>query len=214
MRFVNLNLFLTTLLMETDKPFVLVKPTVTCPPIIAFMGTRNWGDALDNINIKPQKWPINSKINGKVHGGFARHTLNLLESERLKQFTRDYDEFIISGHSLGGAIATLYASFIVSNGKSIESIHTFGAPRIASEQFLNIYRMQNLEEITFRYVIDGDPVSQFSPIYMHLGKEIKLSLPHENRKTKFAFLKPHDLKSYNEAVHQIPTNFQSWIFLP
>lgn len=211
MRLISLNNFLTTLLMETNNPFVLVKPTFTCPPIIAFMGTRTLDDVIDNINIRPRNWPTYSKQCGKVHGGFAYHTLNLSEKKILKDFTNDYDDFIVSGHSLGGAIATLYASLLVSQGKKIDSVYTFGAPRIASKRFLNIYKKQYLEDITFRYVIDGDPVSRFTPIYMHLGKEITLSPPFD--KNDGNLLKNHDLKSYHKAMNQMDSNLHSWILI-
>tara|TARA_B100000787_G_C16137941_1_gene270573 strand:- start:205 stop:414 length:210 start_codon:yes stop_codon:yes gene_type:complete len=58
MTVIKLHNLLTLLLMETEKPIVCVKPSLNRPPIIAIMGTRNWGDVLTDVNIKPKRWPV------------------------------------------------------------------------------------------------------------------------------------------------------------
>lgn len=207
MKVMNINSLLTILLMETENPYVLVEPSIFRPPIIAFMGTRNIYDIFDNINVKPRLWPMKSHQRAPVHGGFARHTMKLLKTPDLQEFIQSYDEPIISGHSLGGAVATLVASQLYSDGKNVKSVHTFGAPRIASRKFLNSYNSQGLGSRTWRYVIEGDPVSKYSPFYMHLGNEVKFARVYQD------FIRNHDLLTYQKKIKDDP-HVDSWTVWP
>ncbi|NRA82869.1 MAG: hypothetical protein HRU22_03515 [Gammaproteobacteria bacterium] len=68
----------------------------------------------------------------------------------------NYTKFIIAGHSLGGAIATLAGSYLLEMGIKSQniSVYTFGAPPIARTDFcehyqhkLNIYRLVNSNDM-------------------------------------------------------------------
>ena len=205
----KLNHLLTFLLMETDKSVVCVTPSLTRPPIIAVMGTRSIGDLLSDVNIRPRYWPTGAKDAGFVHGGFAKHAKKILKRQDVIEFVNEYPEPIVAGHSMGGAAAALIASSLVFEGKSVKSVHTFGAPRMVTQNFLDFYNKQGIGSRTWRYVVRGDPVSTFSPIYKHVGNEVILDSPQ-----KGINLKNHDLSSYRIATDDLPSNTNEWMAWP
>ncbi|KNH06342.1 lipase domain protein [Perkinsela sp. CCAP 1560/4] len=83
-------------------------------------------------------------------------------------------EIIITGHSLGGAIANLCAHSIASRFQVSPTVYTFGSPRIGNTQFRRLY--DELVPNTFRIVNQSDIVSRFN-IMMdnpHVGCEIAI----------------------------------------
>jgi predicted lipase len=56
----------------------------------------------------------------------------------LKTKFPDYD-IILTGHSLGAAVATLSAVDLIKNGTSV-SLYTFGSPRVGNKEFADYVR--------------------------------------------------------------------------
>lgn len=72
------------------------------------------------------------------------------------------DELYFTGHSLGGALATLAAVFIDSMPHPLV---TFGAPRVGNQEFCSY-----LPDETYRFVNAGDPVPYLPPNIPKLNK--------------------------------------------
>ena len=70
-------------------------------------------------------------------------------------------QIVITGHSLGGALAILAAADLVPYYGRIHSIYTFGQPRIGNQQFAEWF--QNLHQNTFRIVHYADVVPHMAP---------------------------------------------------
>lgn len=157
-------------------------------PIISFSGTQNFKQILDHdLNFLPTKW----EPKGKAHSGFAKRSIKLINE--IEYFIEENDDFIISGHSLGGAIAVLCASRITTNGKNVVGVYTFGTPKIGNEEFKEYYIHQNLWKKTKNYVFPRDFVRKLPPfIYKQIGDEIELYSDVKN------LLKTHDIKSYSK----------------
>ena len=162
-------------------------------PVIAFTGTNTVKDLFfDDLNIRPISWP-NFESDAKVHGGFAIRTNRLLED--LHNFIEDSDNFVLGGHSLGGACAILSASYLVSIGKKVDNVYTFGVPCVGSKKFQDYYKKQGLWERTFNYVTTKDPIVNRIPrLYKPIGQYIDVPCDYESS------LKQHDIDTYYDLL--------------
>ena len=157
--------------------------------VISFRGTINARDALTALNVKLCGVEIDSSGNWipgreqmKIHTGFLKqylavrqHLLEVLANEHLCE----NDEIYITGHSLGGALASLAAIDIFNLCKSTGSkvnVITFGAPRVGDNQFVSQFKNVVIPESSFRIYKDRDPIPQIlmSPHYFHVGNGICL----------------------------------------
>jgi len=94
---------------------------------------------------------------GKVHSGFHK-AYNLIEldiNQALREFV-DYPLFI-TGHSLGGALATIAAKRINHLGGNA-ACYTFGAPRVSDD-----YWLMTMKTPVYRVVNSSDGVTMIPP---------------------------------------------------
>ena len=206
MKVLTLQNLLAMILADSEKPYILVEPSFTSPAILGFVGSRNLQDFRQNIKVTPQEWPPNDP-HGTVHSGFASKLKTLLKNyKEIREFTDEYDDIILTGHSLGGAISTLFASQLVSEQTKIKSVHTFGAPPVSSQEFKQYYKTQGLYSTTFRYTTPRDPVTNLIPFYNHLGNKILLPYNDKSR------LKHHDMETYKKLIKKM--DMEEWILFP
>ena len=137
--------------------------------VVSFRGTENVQDWMTNLQYSltpaevPQ--PAGSELTGKVHQGF----LNAFRSvrgqvDRYLPWAEGLPVFI-TGHSLGGALATLGAAHL--SGWGLAACYTFGAPRVGNKGFSS-----GLRTPFYRVVNPGDPVPHIpTPLqgYRHAG---------------------------------------------
>ncbi|KAH8125470.1 hypothetical protein ACSS6W_009102 [Trichoderma asperelloides] len=84
-------------------------------------------------------------------------------------------KIVTTGHSLGGAVATLAAATLRTQGYNID-IYTYGSPRVGNDVFANFVTAQPGGE--FRVTHFDDPVPRLPPIlfdYRHVSPEYWLS---------------------------------------
>jgi pimeloyl-ACP methyl ester carboxylesterase len=140
---------------------------------------HNWETNLDaRLLEKPQR-----------HNGFHRAWESMkdgvctwLAGHKLKRIT-------LTGHSLGGAIATV-AALDLATDWSIDEVVVFGCPRVGSDEFANYYS-QRLGAITVRYVKTTDLVPRVPWEFMgysHVGTCVYLNRHGERVKTPRALL--------------------------
>jgi len=162
-------------------------------------------------------------IKGRIHGGFgsvfreemiglsSMHSLLQGLAGRAVRCASDGTagepiKVIVTGHSLGGALALLGASYMQSILPRSRGISfpvygvTFGAPRVGNRGFVDgITRVIPANRL-FRVVHGNDPVPVL-PIplpfgYRHAGTKIKVG----GRRTFPLSLADHGMKKYAEAV--------------
>lgn len=114
---------------------------------------------------------------GHVHSGFAHYTRQDRMFERVKaaiDLLPSSRRLLITGHSLGAALATLMASWAPS-----AHLYTFGSPRVGTAAFKRALKNPTL----MRYVNCCDVVCRVPPAtplgYTHVG-----TLAYINRKGK------------------------------
>jgi triacylglycerol lipase len=115
----------------------------------------------------------------KVHMGFSRSLASV--ASLLREATRDWSKALfVTGHSLGGALAMLYADSCESHPP--KSVYTFGQPRCGNGQFALQYDAR-LGERTFRLRNKADIVphlphfdfgwpSSPADTYWHAGTDV------------------------------------------
>ncbi|MEM7538944.1 MAG: trypsin-like peptidase domain-containing protein, partial [Chloroflexota bacterium] len=130
--------------------------------LIAFRGTQEVADWLNNINV------LNTaKAYGNVHTGFYRgfravkialeRTLNSLSPRRV----------FLTGHSLGGALATIAAAEW-QGSYPITGVYTFGQPAVSRGAFSRFFS-NHYNDTFFRFVNENDIVARVPHGYHHAG---------------------------------------------
>lgn len=140
---------------------------------VIFQGSQEDRDWLDNINFVKKELnkissfeSINSKI--EVHSGFLRQYLNIKDIVENQINENGYNNIIIIGHSLGGAIATL-CSFDLSlnyKNKKIKCV-TLGSPRVGNRDFVKSYN--NIVLDSTRITNEDDPVVKVPWMLLNYG---------------------------------------------
>ena len=126
-----------------------------------------------------------------MHRGFARRTEKLYRQE--KGYFDDNDNFVLGGHSLGGACAVLLASLLNEEGKRVENVYTFGMPRFVSAEFREYYKQSGLDSVSRHYTTPRDPVVYKIPyIFDAIGDYEVVPCDEEDS------LSHHDMSSYSK----------------
>ncbi len=124
--------------------------------LIATRGTASIRDALTDMNAGLQKSPSGFA----VHAGF---------NDSFNSFKQDIDKFLNKngavgtvhcvGHSLGGALATLVADYLLSCGVKNIKLYSFGCPRVGVANFSRHITSKLTPNNIFRAYHEADPVS-------------------------------------------------------
>lgn len=140
--------------------------------VVVFRGTEpnQWSDIKADANALTAL----AETVGRVHRGFKTETDALwpVMEKALEDNTRP---LWFTGHSLGGAMATIAAakcllSYIRSEP---EELHTFGSPRVGCRLYVNHVPLRH-----YRWVNNNDIVTRVPPVwlgYRHGGREIYLN---------------------------------------
>ena len=79
----------------------------------------------------------------------------------------------VAGHSLGGALAVLFATYAKGRGFNIAGVVSIGQPRVGKQQFVDAYTAMGLHNKTYRFVHRDDPIPMVPPEslgYRHAGQ--------------------------------------------
>ena len=155
---------------------------------IIFRGTSNFADVMSDLDILGAQFNSSSS-EIKVHKGFLDATNSFKDIESsipvyggktldtvISEQNSD-DIYFIAGHSLGGAIATLYSAQLRDRNIPAMNIitYTFGSPAVGNDKFVDNYNDLHLHRI--RNLYDPIPysaylVSKYNPLlptYFHIG---------------------------------------------
>ncbi|MBN1302262.1 MAG: lipase family protein [Melioribacteraceae bacterium] len=123
--------------------------------VVAFRGSeKKIEDWLTNADALPASPTEVEK--GKVHRGFYRDFMGLKDQieKTLSEICREVDNNCVpvyfTGHSLGGAVATIATRELMSDGEG--ACYTFGAPRVGDYEYFEfvktpVYRIVNSSDI-------------------------------------------------------------------
>jgi len=146
----------------------------------------------------------------KVHSGFHKEYLRYRDQVLKKVQEHPNKRIHVSGHSLGGALASLTSLDIVAQTGRDVTLVTFGAPRVGNAAYQKL--SDHLIPATYRVVINGDPIPRVPGSlldYQHSGKVLQIDdtgnqvSPQELKSSplfqKFDFPK-HNLKAYHGSL--------------
>ena len=108
------------------------------------------------------------------HQGFLRAWISIEGTvyEQIRELTSEFShqvDLVVTGHSIGGAIATLAAVFLERNNFKIKGLFTFGQPRVG-DVFLMIQANRFLQTNAYRFVNESDIVPRLPPPYLPSNK--------------------------------------------
>lgn len=177
--------------------------------IIAFRGTQTQIEWLHNLHATQRKYidPTTGKQYGWVHEGYlriVRHQIGELLLNAVRQLDPTVPCFI-TGHSLGGAVATLAAFEIALNVPEIREqlqLYTYASPRIGDRDFAQAH--SQLIPNSYRVVNLSDSVPLVPPIsiknyyttanYAHVGQKWSFTAQFGD------VLLNHVVDTYNMAI--------------
>jgi len=119
--------------------------------VITFRGTEP--DELSDVLADLNAWPTGAMTHGLVHSGF-KGELNKIWAPLLRHF-KEFAEgkrVYITGHSLGGAMATICTSRL-EEIRPVHQLTTFGSPRVGTRKFA-----KNISTPHYRFVNNNDIV--------------------------------------------------------
>ncbi len=148
--------------------------------IIAFRGTKETLDWAANSKLFQETWTATRKI-GKVHIGFYQAFTSVCSKmEDYIKLLRTNDQPIwVTGHSLGGALATLAAAHIelqMSNEFETAGGYTFGQPRVGNDDFADAFD-ERLKGRFFRIMNKNDVVCVIPPKIFTQPSKIAIPKP-------------------------------------
>lgn len=112
------------------------------------------------------------KLGIPVHSGFDADA-QAVWADAKPYLKKNYETRVV-GHSLGGAIAVIAGAYAIQDGYKVDSIHTFGQPRLTTAE-----GAKKLSDLPLLRVVDeNDLVPLLPPAlkypYAHIGPEVIL----------------------------------------
>lgn len=139
--------------------------------VLAFRGT-------ESSNLRD--WMTDAKIRmvtgcgpGRVHRGFLAAIDHIWDEvlTTLTKFRKDDQPLLLTGHSLGAALATVAAAKLKVSGLPVNALYTFGSPRVGNAAFAEWFNA-DFRLKAFRFVNNNDVVTRVPPRsfgYSHVG---------------------------------------------
>lgn len=136
-----------------------------------------------------ESWPPNIEQDGE--NSVAYYTIR--EELRRKLQPNNQTRFILTGHSLGGALAVLFPAVLALHKETcilerLEAIYTFGQPRVGNEKFGDFMKEQFRHYGTryYRFVYNNDmvprlPYDNTTLLFKHFGECIHYNSLYEGQ---------------------------------
>lgn len=146
--------------------------------LVAFRGTQTFKDWIDDVDAVPV--PCMSVPGaGHVHMGFQlvyehvrKNTGQILSTK-----CQGAKQILVTGHSLGGALAVLSALDIAKNSpmKKTPDVYTMAGPRTGAPDFAGTFKAQITTCERVVNFMDVVPQVPLPPLYQHVGEETNVS---------------------------------------
>ncbi len=135
--------------------------------IVSFRGSQGKRDWLTNLNMISTSQPY-----GRVHRGFRSAFMAVKAPIEKVLNSNKVTSVIMTGHSLGGAIATIAAAewleWFNNQNIKLNGIYTFGQPAVGKGRFPEFIE-EHFSDSIYRFVNDDDIVTRLPPTYWHVG---------------------------------------------
>jgi triacylglycerol lipase len=156
--------------------------------IVVFRGSDSGQDWFANFQASQDPGPFDDT---GAHEGFqdSLYPAVIALTEHLHCSSDHAKRIWVTGHSLGGALASLYAGMLFENGTDVYGVYTFGSPRPGNARFATELN-KCLKGPHYRIVNSGDVVPHVppEPFFSHPGKRIILKSRGGRERTKGSWL--------------------------
>jgi len=150
--------------------------------ICVFRGSDKLEDWFANFQASRDPGPLDGTL---AHEGFqdALFPAVIALTNAIDSFGVGSKRIWVTGHSLGGALCSLYSAMMIENGYAVFGIYTFASPRPGDDIFATSLNNFMQSGPHFRVVNDGDIVPHMppEPFFSHPGNRILLA--HNKRET-------------------------------
>lgn len=192
--------------------------------LLAFRGTEptNWNDWKTDLNIARERYQLGSLNAGKIHSGFKK-ALEQVQTRIAEARQRHTDRQVyVTGHSLGGALAVLWAASQSEHPTRIAGVYTFGAPRVGTPAFAQGYnalfkdktfqiqnRLDHVPKVPNRYFwrhvghslyFDAGGTLHWNPSYLWCKFVDARSNYHKRNVSPKAWVEDHAMEKYRDVV--------------
>lgn len=160
---------------------------------VVFRGTACINEWAQDLNYGLESFPVelpfipDNKLHPSVHSGFLDVYSNFRSELLIKLKEINPRQTIVSGHSLGGAVATICGFDVKSSGYSGDiMVYNFASPRVGDENFRE--SVENIGLPIYRIVNTMDRVPRLPPaitpnfnnprnpyIYSHCGVSVSFT---------------------------------------
>ena len=142
---------------ESDTQAFLAKRSSDSIAVLAFRGTEanKWKDVKTDLDARFYKGTGGVKIHSGFRGAYE------CVREQVQEEVRKLEGFslYVTGHSLGGALATIAARDLERD--SLAACYTFGGPRVGDEEFID-----DIHAPVYRIVNAADGVPRVPPSWL------------------------------------------------
>jgi len=143
--------------------------------VVVFRGTSSIVDWLTDFRAVREPGPLTQKA--LAHEGFqdALFPAVIALTDAVDTFRTHDQKVWVTGHSLGGALCSLYAGMLLENKVPVYGIYTFASPRPGDSDFVDALDAA-VPGPHYRVVNEGDIVPHVppEPFFSHAGKRIIL----------------------------------------
>ena len=184
-----------------EQEYIVLRNEEQAITIFAFRGTEPTStlDWLRDLDFTPNEVTINDR-KVWVHSGFHRRFRNVSDDiEKELKATPENHKIIITGHSLGAAVAAVAAPYFHQWGYPSDAVILFANPLVADKRFKAMFEEVLGCDSTMRVVVDQDPVPKAPDIwgYTQFCENNAYRYKYKNSN----LLKVHDLYiAYYEAM--------------
>jgi len=156
--------------------------------MIVFRGTvpwdiKNWIEDLNFIYTSYANCDNGCKVHEGFYGDFKEVQSDMMKKLNSKIKNHPDSQIIVTGHSLGAAIATLAASELISKGIQVDHLYTFGSPRVGDSNYVSWFESKFNTNNVFRITHHMDPVPHLPPLdftFLHLPYEVFYNLENSS----------------------------------
>ena len=161
--------------------------------VFAIRGSESVSDFLDDSFCWTEKFQDVHDSNARVHSGFLKQynamRFAVMSSIYKMIWKKQNKKIVFTGHSLGGALATLCGAAVKQEMPDVHvSVYTYGSPRVGNKAFVEIFKAV---DVSVRCVNGSDIVTSV-PFwsYEHVHGEVQ-----KGEKT-YLNINDHRLDSY------------------
>jgi predicted lipase len=147
-----------------SEPGFVALDTARSLIVVSFRGTSNNRDLLADLAQELADTPVCSSC--QVHAGFNaewdKRLSTVVAAVKTAKSKHPSFKLVLTGHSLGAAVATISGAYFRSVLKYSCDIYTYGSPRVGNDHFANFVSQTNMGQ-TYRVTHVDDPIPHLPP---------------------------------------------------